>query len=112
MEKMNQNIAVTIACPGPIQTDFLAESFTDKVGQVSILNLMNVTKSVWFYQINLSSQKYGQQTEIASNKLSAARCGKLFASALANRLDEVWIGQASSLQLTYAIKYYPNLSTL
>ncbi|XP_014218102.1 dehydrogenase/reductase SDR family member 7 [Copidosoma floridanum] len=88
MEKMNQNIAVTLVCPGPIQTDFLAESFTENVGE-----------------------KYGKQTEIASNKLSAARCAKLFGSALANRLDEVWIGHATSLQLTYAVKYYPNLSS-
>ncbi|XP_001603507.1 dehydrogenase/reductase SDR family member 7 [Nasonia vitripennis] len=89
MEKLTSNIKVTIVCPGPIQTDFLAESFTENVGE-----------------------KYGQQTEIASNKLSAQRCAKLFASALANKLDEVWIGQASSLQLTYAVKYYPNVASL
>ncbi|XP_011493910.1 PREDICTED: dehydrogenase/reductase SDR family member 7 [Ceratosolen solmsi marchali] len=89
LEKMSENIAVTIVCPGPIQTDFLAESFTENIGE-----------------------KYGIQTEIASNKLSPARCGKLFASALANRLDEVWISKANPLQLTYFVKYYPNISSL
>ncbi|KAJ8687204.1 hypothetical protein QAD02_022998 [Eretmocerus hayati] len=89
MEKVNQNIAVTIVCPGPIQTDFLAESFTENVGE-----------------------KFGQQTENDPTKMSAARCGKLFASALANRLDEVWISHSNTLQLTYAIKYYPNISSI
>lgn len=37
MEKLTSNIKVTIACPGPIQTDFLAESFTENVGEVSLL---------------------------------------------------------------------------
>lgn len=52
------------------------------------------------------------QTEIASNKISAARCGRLFGVAIANRLDEVWIAKADALQLTYAVKYWPNLSAL
>ncbi|XP_014235747.1 dehydrogenase/reductase SDR family member 7 [Trichogramma pretiosum] len=89
MEKINQNIAITLVCPGPIQTDFLAESFTENAGE-----------------------KYGQQTEVASNKVSAARCAKLFGSAIANQLEEVWIGHSNSIQLTYAVKYYPNLTNL
>ena len=44
--------------------------------------------------------------------MPAARCAKLFAAAIANQLDEVWIAQGNSLQLTYAMKYYPNLCNL
>lgn len=36
LEKMNQNIAITLVCPGPVQTDFLAESFTEQAGEVNI----------------------------------------------------------------------------
>ena len=40
MEKINQNIHVTIVCPGPIQTDFLAESFTANAGEVCIISFI------------------------------------------------------------------------
>ncbi|XP_058796181.1 dehydrogenase/reductase SDR family member 7 [Phymastichus coffea] len=89
LEKMNQNITISLICPGPVQTDFLAESFTEQAGE-----------------------KYGIPTDVASNKMSAARCGRLFGVALANKLDEVWIAKAGALQLTYAVKYWPNLSAL
>lgn len=32
---MRQNISVTLLCPGPTFTSFLAEAFTDKDGEVS-----------------------------------------------------------------------------
>jgi hypothetical protein len=35
IEKMTSNITVTLLCPGPVFSNFLAESFTDKLGEVS-----------------------------------------------------------------------------
>lgn len=46
IEKIQQNVTVTMVCPGPIQTPFLAESFTAIPGQVSHPLLFNV------YEIN------------------------------------------------------------
>lgn len=36
MEHHDNNIDVTIVCPGPVQTNFLAQSFTEKSGEVYI----------------------------------------------------------------------------
>jgi dehydrogenase/reductase SDR family protein 7 len=36
MEKITHNITVTLLCPGPVFSNFLAESFTDKPGEVGI----------------------------------------------------------------------------
>lgn len=35
MEKLKSNIAVTLLCPGPVFSNFLAESFTSRTGEVS-----------------------------------------------------------------------------
>jgi len=34
MEYPDKHINVTMVCPGPVQTEFLAESFTEKSGEV------------------------------------------------------------------------------
>lgn len=38
-EKMGKRITVSLFCPGPVFTNFLQESFTDKPGEVSTLYL-------------------------------------------------------------------------
>lgn len=86
---MTKNIHVTIVCPGPIQTNFLAEAYTDKIGE-----------------------KYEEAViENSSNKVSAARCARLMGIAIANELLEVWIAKPLVLQLVYLMVYYPNLGT-
>jgi dehydrogenase/reductase SDR family protein 7 len=35
LEKMLSNITVTLLCPGPVFSNFLAEAFTGKPGEVS-----------------------------------------------------------------------------
>jgi dehydrogenase/reductase SDR family protein 7 len=35
LEKMLNNITVTLLCPGPVFSNFLAEAFTEKPGEVS-----------------------------------------------------------------------------
>ncbi|XP_046832795.1 dehydrogenase/reductase SDR family member 7 [Vespa crabro] len=78
--------SVTIICPGPIQTNFLAEAFTEKSGE-----------------------KFGIETDKASNKVSVERCANLSAIAIANEVSEAWISQPSILFVAYLIKYFPNI---
>ena len=40
-EKVSNNIAITMICPGPIQTDFLYESFTENSGEVNNLDCLS-----------------------------------------------------------------------
>lgn len=35
LEKLGQNIPITMICPGPVQTNFLSEAYTEKLGEVS-----------------------------------------------------------------------------
>lgn len=86
-EKMNKNIPISMICPGPIQTPFLSQAFTEKSGE-----------------------KFGQDSDIAKNKISGERCGHLIAVAIANKVNECWIAHCTALQLTYLGKYYPNLA--
>ncbi|KAL6260296.1 hypothetical protein P5V15_007828 [Pogonomyrmex californicus] len=87
MEHPDKNINVTTVCPGPVQTDFLAESFTEKSGE-----------------------KYGVRTEVSQNKISAARCASLMAVAIVNKLDEVWIAKPDTLRITYLTYCFPNFA--
>jgi hypothetical protein len=38
IEKLASNITVTLLCPGPVYSNFLAESFTGRTGEVSSSN--------------------------------------------------------------------------
>jgi len=87
LEYPDNHIDVTIVCPGPVQTDFLAESFTEKSGE-----------------------KYGLTTDVAKSKVSAERCATLMGVAIANRLDEVWIAKPDTLRLTYLSHCFPNFT--
>ncbi|XP_026674531.1 dehydrogenase/reductase SDR family member 7 [Ceratina calcarata] len=88
-EKIDNRIPVTIVCPGSIQTDFLAEAYTNKSGE-----------------------KYGEHTnENSKNKVSAQRCGTLMGIAIANQLSEVWIAKPVVLQFVYTRIYYPNIGS-
>ncbi|XP_022228327.1 dehydrogenase/reductase SDR family member 7 [Drosophila obscura] len=63
-----RKLDVTIFAPGPIATDFLQEAFTGEQGA-----------------------KYGQSTA-NQKRMTAERCGELFAVALANKMDLTWCG--------------------
>ncbi|XP_067010251.1 dehydrogenase/reductase SDR family member 7 [Anabrus simplex] len=88
VEKLGCNIHRTLLCPGPVHTNFLAESFTDKAGV-----------------------KFGQQVSSTDRRLSSERCGYLSAVALANRLPEVWIALFPLIPLTYLV-YFPNIAKI
>lgn len=87
VEHHENNINVTIVSPGPVQTDFLAESFTEKYGE-----------------------KYEIKTKVDKSKVSAERCGFLMGVAIANKLDEVWIAKPSALRLAYIFYCFPNFA--
>ncbi|KAL2750923.1 dehydrogenase/reductase SDR family member 7 [Vespula maculifrons] len=89
VEKLDKNFpSITIICPGPIQTNFLAEAFTEKSGE-----------------------KFGVKTDKAKNKVSVERCATLSAIAIANNVSEAWISQSSTLFVAYLITYFPNMGT-
>ncbi|XP_066582063.1 dehydrogenase/reductase SDR family member 7 [Prorops nasuta] len=87
IEKLTKNIDVTLLCPGPIQTNFLQESFTEIAGQ-----------------------KYGKNTDNSKLKMSAERCAHLMGVAIANKLMEAWISKSLPLFLLYLSQYYPNVN--
>ncbi|KAK9747243.1 short chain dehydrogenase [Popillia japonica] len=84
IEKGNKNLHVTLLCPGPTFTNFLAESFTNKPGE-----------------------KYGIGTRPTDKRMTAERCGELCAVALANRIPESWMALFPLLPLTYVAVYFP-----
>lgn len=84
-EKMFENdLAVTLLCPGPTFTNFLAHSFTENAGQV-----------------------YGINTSTTDRRMTGERCGYLCAVALANRLSESWMGIFPIIPAIYLAVYSP-----
>ncbi|XP_014471598.1 PREDICTED: dehydrogenase/reductase SDR family member 7 [Dinoponera quadriceps] len=86
MEHSDKNINITIVCPGPVQTNFLAECFTDTPGE-----------------------KYGIKTVVDNSKVSVERCAELMGIAIANKLNEVWIAKTPAMRLIYAQYCFPNV---
>ncbi|KAH0950643.1 hypothetical protein HN011_000408 [Eciton burchellii] len=86
MEHYNKSIHVTMVCPGPIQTNFLPESFTEKSGE-----------------------KYGVKAKVTKEKMNAQRCAVLMGIAIANQLSEVWIVQSKILTILYLAYCFPNI---
>ncbi|XP_036327720.1 dehydrogenase/reductase SDR family member 7 isoform X1 [Rhagoletis pomonella] len=82
-----RNIDVTTFCPGPVATEFLAEAFTSE-----------------------PEQKYGQSTE-HQKRMTAERCGQLFAASIVNKLDLAWCGLFPVNLLAYASRY-PGLANI
>ncbi|GJQ76802.1 hypothetical protein Trydic_g15010 [Trypoxylus dichotomus] len=85
-EKLRDNIKVTILCPGPTFTNFLAECFTDKPGE-----------------------KYGISTKPTDKRLTGYRCAELCAIAIANGLNEAWMGCPPLMSFLFIAVYFPNL---
>lgn len=80
---------VTIFCPGPTHTDFLANAFTDKPGQ-----------------------RYNKSVQVTDRRMTAERCAFLMAIALANRCETNFVGPFPVPALMYIACYYPNLRKL
>ncbi|XP_066250464.1 dehydrogenase/reductase SDR family member 7 isoform X1 [Euwallacea similis] len=89
IEKMEKNIHVTILCPGPVFTNFLAEAFTDKAGE----KLQGVTTPT-------------------DRRMTAERCGHLNAVAIVNKVREAWMGPFPFVVITYVSVYCPIFSNM
>ncbi|XP_021926946.1 dehydrogenase/reductase SDR family member 7-like isoform X2 [Zootermopsis nevadensis] len=88
-EKMASNITVTLLCPGPVFSNFLAESFTEKTGE-----------------------KFGKSVEATDRRMTGERCGYLCAVAIANKLGEAWMALSPIIPFYYISVYYPNIRYL
>lgn len=89
MELADKNISFISICPGPVDTPFLHNIFTEKL-----------TKST----------KDTHPTRAGGDRVSAERCAELIMVAMVNKLDEVWIAKHPILLFVYATQYFPNLA--
>ncbi|XP_050300858.1 dehydrogenase/reductase SDR family member 7 isoform X3 [Anthonomus grandis grandis] len=88
-EKLGTQIHVTLLCPGPTFTNFLAEAFTDKDGE-----------------------KHHGSTKPTDKRMTAERCGHLNAVAIVNKVGEAWMGLFPLMPMVYVSIYFPNLYSL
>lgn len=86
MEKVTKNLKVTIFCPGPTFTNFMPEMFTNKL-----------------------NENFGETAQPGDRRMTAERCGYLFAVALANGIQESWAAVFPIILLSYLNVYFPNL---
>lgn len=52
----------------------------------------------------------GKKASIEDRKMTTRRCAYLSAVAIANRLDEAWIGLFPIVPITYILVYFPNVA--
>jgi len=83
-EYVNTNLAVTLLCPGPVFSNMLQQCFTGKAGE-----------------------KLGTPMQPTDKRMQTSRCAYLFALAIANKLDEVWVGNFPIVPLVYTMVYHP-----
>lgn len=88
MEVNEHNIGVTLVCPGPVQTDVVANAFTEDV-----------------------NKPFKEKATVRqdSKRMPPARCAKLMSIAIANRMNEVWISPNPVLLFVYVSQYCPVL---
>ncbi|XP_076315848.1 dehydrogenase/reductase SDR family member 7-like [Tachypleus tridentatus] len=84
-EMSNDNINITIICPGPVFTPLLETAFTEKKGKV-----------------------VGQKHSPQDKRMATSRCAYLMAVAIANKVDEAWLSLQPILTLYYISQYTPS----
>lgn len=80
------DMKVTIFCPGPTSTEFLAQAFTNEPGR-----------------------KHNEAVQATDKRMTAERCGELMAVAIANECEVNFVGPFPVVALMYISCYYPNL---
>lgn len=83
------SLGVTIFCPGPTFSNFLQEAFTDK-----------------------DNEKFGGNVQPTDRRMTAERCGELFATALANRTFISFVGCFPIPLLVQLSSHFPNVKDL
>lgn len=85
----DKNISFVSVCPGPVDTPFIHNLFTEKLD---------------------ASPKDRLPPRATGDRVSAERCAQLTAVAMASKLDEVWISKNPILFFVYMNQYFPNLA--
>ncbi|KAL5008390.1 hypothetical protein ScPMuIL_013971 [Solemya velum] len=84
MELIQYNIDVSVVCPGPVHSNLLQYSFTEKSGEF-----------------------YGKAWSKDENRMTTSRCAELIGIMMANKLGEGWISPQPILALMYFNQYLP-----
>ncbi|KAK7108653.1 dehydrogenase/reductase SDR family member 7-like [Littorina saxatilis] len=84
MEVFEDNIHISMLCPGPIFSNALKFAFTGKSGEA-----------------------LGVDMEPGERRMTTERCAHLCAVAIANQLDEAWISLQPELSYYYLNQYMP-----
>ena len=89
MEISDKNISILSVCPGPIDTPFMHNIFTEKLSLPVDPN---------------------QPKRAGDERVSAERCAELIAVTMANKLEEVWISYHPILLFAYITQYFPSVA--
>jgi len=87
-EACHKNIHVTLLCPGPTFSDLLAQCFTDEPGR-----------------------PLGGKMRPTDRRMTSERCAFLSAVAIANKLEESWIGLFPIVSMLYLSTYSPYVAS-
>lgn len=82
-------LKITIFCPGPTFSEFLQEAFTDK-----------------------DNIKYGQSVQPTDRRMTAERCGELFAISIANHIYLAFVGCFPIPLMVQLSMHFPNVKDL
>ncbi|GIY75918.1 hypothetical protein CEXT_572241 [Caerostris extrusa] len=84
-EMVEENIDVTLVCPGPVFSLITDRCVTGKLGE-----------------------QYGHKQQPTDKKMKTERCSDLMATAIAHKLDECWISLQPVLFVVYLAQYIPS----
>jgi len=87
IEQKENNINVTMVCPGPVFSNLLQHAFTGEAGTT-----------------------YNRDMQATEKRITTERCAELMAIAMANNMYEVWISFSPPLFFTYLTQYSPTLA--
>ncbi|KAL5008562.1 hypothetical protein ScPMuIL_014143 [Solemya velum] len=84
MKLIQYNTDVSVVCPGPVHSNLLQYSFTEKSGEF-----------------------YGKAWSEDGYRMTTSRCAELIGIMMANKLGEGWISPQPVLGLMYFNQYLP-----
>lgn len=90
-EVSRDNIHITMVCPGPVQSEIVANAMLADLATPSGTALHSI------------------KNEDNEKKMTTERCTYLISKAMKFKLDEVWISQQPYLALTYLSTYAPGI---
>ncbi|CAN8031071.1 unnamed protein product [Ixodes persulcatus] len=85
-EVFDKGINVTMVCPGPVATPIRQNCFSGTLDKTECF-----------------------KPSANQRKMAAARAGQLIVTAVANKLDEIWIGPQPFVLYMYLAQYFPTI---